>query len=207
MLDLVNDNYQEFLTLGSRLKGGDEKVEEVRVSLLGFEGDVEGLRRKVEERRKEVEGLVAERRKIRRNVQLGRGLLEVEEKVGELEGKLMVGSTEDSDAINFDSSESEDDEESVDGVAIPTPRLKRRVQQYLWIRRTMEKLGVDHPFLVQLEERVLRIRQTILLDLSTALGQKGQWRDRDKGRMLTVVSLYGDMGEAEEAIKLLQLPR
>ena len=35
LLDLVNTNYEQFLSLGSDLKGGEEKVEDVRVGLLG----------------------------------------------------------------------------------------------------------------------------------------------------------------------------
>jgi hypothetical protein len=36
LLDLVNSNYQDFLNLGNSLHGGEEKVEEVRIGLLGF---------------------------------------------------------------------------------------------------------------------------------------------------------------------------
>ena len=56
LLDLVNTNYEQFLSLGSDLKGGEEKVEDVRVGLLGFKRGVEDVRGKVRERRGEVEG-------------------------------------------------------------------------------------------------------------------------------------------------------
>ena len=54
----MNEKYQDFLSLGSSLRGGEDKIEEVRLGLLGFRRDVEGLRDMVEERRKEVEGLL-----------------------------------------------------------------------------------------------------------------------------------------------------
>ena len=54
LLDLVNSNYQDFLGLGSSLKGGDEKVEEIRVGLLGFQKDVEGIRTNIEQREEDV---------------------------------------------------------------------------------------------------------------------------------------------------------
>src|SRR5580700_8340667 len=46
LLDLVNTNYEEFLSLGSDLKGGEEKVQDVRVGLLGFKRGVEDVRAK-----------------------------------------------------------------------------------------------------------------------------------------------------------------
>ncbi|MCJ1310696.1 hypothetical protein MMC25_004362 [Agyrium rufum] len=234
LLDLVNDNYQEFLTLGSRLKGGDEKIEEVRLGVLGFRGDVEGLKDKVRERKDEVEGLVEERRRIGVQMRTGRRLLEVGERVEELERKLMVvgggpitgkktnvgtsaaeeGMEDDQEldgdldlsSSNEDDSEEEEDDD-LEGNAIPIGRLTRRVEQYNDINRLIDKIGPEHPFLVSLEERIIRIRQTLLLDLRTALGAKGEWKKRDKERMLKVVKLYGDMGEADEALRVLQTGR
>ena len=113
LLDLVNDNYQDFLSLGSSLKGGEEKIEEVRVGLLGFKRDVEGLKEKVKSRRLEVGNLVDERRRIRKEVQLGRSLLEVDQRLEELEERLMVASNGATGFENgnegFDFSESDDE--------------------------------------------------------------------------------------------------
>ena len=65
LLDLVNENYTDFLSLGSTLKGGEEKVEEVRVGLLGFQRDVNGIKAAVTNRKEEVRGLVGERKQFR----------------------------------------------------------------------------------------------------------------------------------------------
>ena len=206
LLDLVNENYQDFLSLGSSLQGGEEKVEEVRVGLLGFRRDVEGLKRKVEGRRSKVEELVEQRKRIRKEVQLGRGLLEVEEKVEELEARLLVASSsertkKDEDDAGISDSD-EESEEDINGV--PTSRLKRHAQRFLYIQQLVERIGPEHPFLIKQKERILRLRQTVLLDLSNALKQMPSSSDGDKGRLMRILGIYRDLGESGEALKVLR---
>lgn len=88
LIDLVNDNYQDFLSLGSTLSGGDDKVEDVRVGLLGFQRDVSGVRDKIDARQKDVGQLLAEKKELRRQVAHGRTLLDIDEKLDDLEIKL-----------------------------------------------------------------------------------------------------------------------
>jgi hypothetical protein len=66
----VNTNYEQFLSLGSDLKGGEEKVEDVRVGLLGFKRGVEDVRGKVRERKLEVEGLLGEKKSVSKEIAL-----------------------------------------------------------------------------------------------------------------------------------------
>lgn len=202
----MNENYSDFLSLGSSLQGGEEKVEEVRVGLLGFRRDVEGLKGKVEGRRREVEGLVEERKRIREEVQLGRGLLEVEEKVEELEARLMVASSrEHTQKDEEDAGISDSDEESEEDTnRVPTSRLKRHAQRFLYIQQLVERIGPEHPFLVKQEERILRLRQTVLLDLSNALKQMPSSSDEDKERLMRILGIYRDLGASGEALKVLR---
>ncbi|KAK5080027.1 hypothetical protein LTR70_009037 [Exophiala xenobiotica] len=93
LLDLVNDNYADFVDVGARLRGGEERIEEVRVGLLGFRGDVGSVAERVGERAEVVRGLVGEMRGLRRSVGVGRRLLEVEERLGGLERRVGVKST------------------------------------------------------------------------------------------------------------------
>ena len=88
LLDLVNDNYTDFLSLGERLKGGEEQIEEIRVGLLGFRGDVSGVRSAVAGRAEGVRELLQEKRTLREELVVGRRLLEVEERLGGLESRL-----------------------------------------------------------------------------------------------------------------------
>lgn len=195
--------------MGSSLKGGDEKVEEVRLGLLGFRREVEGLRVKVDSRRGEVEGLVGERKRIREQIQVGRQLLEVETKIGELESRLMLASTgarkaeEDGEASDVDNSDEESEEEG-EGNGITVSKLRRHMEQYMYIRRLLEKIGDVHPFLVKQEERVLRLKQTVLLDLNSALKQADAGGEERRGDLLKLLGIYKQMGQANEAMKVLK---
>ncbi|CAD6572518.1 MAG: hypothetical protein ASARMPRED_005426 [Alectoria sarmentosa] len=209
LLDLVNENYQDFLSLGSSLKGGDEKVEEVRLGLLGFRREVEGLRGKVDRRRKEVEELVEERKRIRDSVQVGRRVLEIERRIGELEGRLMLAPTgtrkveANEEEIDVSDSEEESDEET-ESNAIGIPRLRRHMEQYMYIKGEMKRTGSEHPFLVKQEERVLRLKQTVLLDLNSALKQAVAGGEDMKAVLLKLLEIYKQMGEESEAIQVLK---
>ena len=209
-MDLVNENYQDFLSLGSSLRGGDQVVEEVRVGLLGFRRDVESLKGKVEGRKTEVAVLAEERKRIRKEVQTGRALLEIGQRVEELEKRLMVvssgvkvGTSEDDDLYGLDDSEEDSDEEGVDN-AMSTSRLQRHVHQFLHIKRLMARVPSDHPFLIQQQERMMRLRNTLLLDLTSALTQVVPVDDLDKERLLKIASIYREMGEGDEALKVLR---
>ena len=195
--------------MGSSLKGGDEKVEEVRLGLLGFRREVEGLKGKVEGRKQEVVELVEERKRIRERVQVGRRLLEIDLKIGDLEGRLMLASTgprevegNEEGVVLGESDEESDEEQETDGVSIL--RLRRHMEQYMYIRGLVEKTGPEHPFLVKQEERVLRLKQTVLLDLKTALKQTIAGGEDMRGSLLKLLGIYRQMGEASEALQVLK---
>ena len=210
----MNENYADFVGLGSDLRGGGEKVEEVRVGVLGVRRGVEGLVGLVGERRAEVEGLVGEMRRVGRERRVGRGLLVVEGGLAKLEERLGVergrGAGEgDGDKLGgfSEGGGSDDDEEEEEGGqegGVSVMRLQRNVEQFVKVKRVVERIGADHPFLVKQENRVLRIRQTLLLDLGSALRQMDLVNEQDKGRTLNILGLYRDMGETEEALLVLK---
>ncbi|KAL8719330.1 MAG: hypothetical protein Q9225_003651 [Loekoesia sp. 1 TL-2023] len=206
LLDLVNDNYQDFLSLGSSLQGGDEKVEEVRLGLLSFRREIEGLKSKVDERKREVEDLVAQRKEIRRQMQLGRALLDVNYRLGELERSLMVASNEASrdpqaNDVEQDISDGDDESDEDQEGDVSTSRLDRHVRQYLLIRRAMERIGLEHPHIINQDARITRLKNTILLDLGNALKQTG---GGDKEQTTKLLAAYRDLGESREAVKILK---
>lgn len=211
LLDLVNENYQDFLSLGQSLKGGEEKVEEVRVGMLGFRRDVEGLRSRVLERKVEVGTLIQERASIRKETVIGRKLLEVDQRLEELEARLLVhnvngpsnGIGEDDVGLGLTDSDEDSDEEGV-GNAMSTSRLQRHVRQYIYIKRLVEWTGADHPFLRRQEERLLRLRNTLLLDLSTAMKQAKRGDEQSKTRMVKIMGIYREMGEERDALRVLE---
>lgn len=217
LLDLVNENYQDFLSLGTALRGGEEKVEGVKVGLLSFRRDVQSIRDKVEERRREVEGLLNEKRQLRSNVDIGKNLLDYADRVEELEHRLMIEdkaashvpqgddeSDAESDLYGNGSDGSDDDEELADGTApISLKRLERHVQKYVFLNSIAATVGKEHPFILAQQPRVSKIKSTVLLDLRTALEQAGHVGD-NRDRTMAVLRLYELMGEDVSAIAALK---
>ena len=211
LLDLVNSNYQDFLGLGSSLKGGDEKVEEVRVGLLGFRKEVEGARKSVLGKEEEVQKLVDERVEVRKQIAFGRQLLDVEAKLSVLEEQLMVESAGKSetaangDAVDIsDSEETSDEDEDETRQFMSISKLRKHVHQYLLIRKLSEGIGTGHPFLVAQEPRLIKLRNTLLLDLSTALRQAKGAGAAGLDRTMKIMGIYRHMDEATEAVKVLK---
>lgn len=186
LVDLVNDNYSDFLNLGSSLQGGEEKIEEVRVGLLGFERDVKSLREKVQGERTRVAELVAEKKQIMREVNVGRGLLEIDRRLKELEYELgpkqrpravaeaagdedepgdkdQWGAEWDDEVVDLDDEEYEREEGD-----IPT-RLKGKIERYLTVKVLIQRFGKEQPFLAAEQGRMRKARETVLLDIDAAI--------------------------------------
>ncbi|KAJ5378967.1 hypothetical protein N7509_012086 [Penicillium cosmopolitanum] len=217
LLDLVNENYQDFLSLGTALRGGEEKIEGVKVGLLSFQRDVQSIRDKVEARRREVEGLLNQKRQLRTHADIGKDLLDYADRVEELEYRLMIknestarditeddGSDSESDVYGTDSDDS-DEEELGDGAApVSLKRLQRHVQKYVFLTSIATRVGESHPFLLAQQPRVGKIKSTVLLDLKTALEQASHAGAKRDARTMAVLRLYDFMGEDVSAILALK---
>jgi len=210
LLDLVNTNYEQFLSLGSDLKGGEEKVEDVRVGLLGFKRGVEDVRGKVRERKVEVEELLKDKRSVSQQIALGRKLLEVDSRLEDLEDRLMVASLgRPVNGVDDDSwSDSEDEEDEEAGTeetsGTSTSKLQRLVLDFRSLEHLTTAAGANHPFILAQESRISRVRNTILLDLNTALKQAASVGEGGKTRLVRIMVMYQTMDAAEEAIKVLK---
>ncbi|KAF2754055.1 hypothetical protein EJ05DRAFT_480051 [Pseudovirgaria hyperparasitica] len=177
------------------------------MGLLGFEKDIEAVKKSVQEKKSQVEEALDERRRVGRYMQVGKALLEYHERLLELERRLLVNSEEKNQDDESESEESSEDEDD-DTALMSLWRLRRHVRQYLVLREISTQLGVDHPFLVAQEARILKVRYTLLLDLSTALKQAQATGRSADARVLSVMSVYRDMDEGGEAVKVFQsLPK
>lgn len=221
LLDLVNENYGDFLSLGSALRGGDEKVEEVRVGLLSFKRDVQAMRDKLEARRTEVEQLLKEKRRLRENANLGKLLLDFADRIEELELRLMIrdarnlqDTTDEFDTesdLSGSESDGSDDGGFPDGSAtapvVSLKKLEHHIQKYVYLTTLSARIGNDHPFLLSQKRRMAKIRSTLALDLKAALKQtKNAGKKRD-AKELTVLSLYNLIGEDVNSVSGLKNPR
>lgn len=225
LLDLVNENYQDFLSLGSALKGGEEKIEEVRVGLLGFQRDVGTIRDRVESRRLELESLLSEKKRLRSQTNVGKALLDVAERIEELEQRLMIAEPEkpelaspdeletDLDILDTETeeSESEDDDQDDDDelgdetdttAVVPLKRLEQNIQKFVYITILSERIGNTHPFLINQQPRILKIKATLLLDLNAALEQAKQAGEKKDARVLKIMRLHNLIGEEAGALRV-----
>ncbi len=194
------------MSLGSSLRGGEEKIEEVRLGLLGFQRDVEGVKAIIDGRRKETEALINQRKEIRRQMQVGRALLDIDQRLCELEQSLMMtsnGSPTNNVEPDIDHEISDSGEESDEGHEgdMWISRLARHTQQYLLAQQIMKRVGSDHPFVVRQEARMTKVKNTILLDVGNALKQAG---GQDTEYLMKILAIYRDLGESQEASKVLK---
>lgn len=217
LLDLVNENYQDFLSLGTALRGGEEKVEQFRVGLLAFQRDTQSIRDRVESRRQDVEQSLKEKRHLRKETNIGHALLDYADRVEELEQRLMIGDgphhEDSSDDIDSESEADSESDESNDGKSdeaapsVSLKKLKHHIQKYAYLTSLAERIG-DHPFLLNQQPRIAKIRSTVLLDLKAALEQAKQPGGTSDVKTLAVLRLYNLMGEetsAATALKNLRL--
>ena len=204
----MNSNYQDFLNLGNSLHGGEEKVEEVRVGLLGFRKEVIGLKDVVEQRELEVGQLLQERRDARTKIELGRRLVDYDARLKELESELVI-ETSGKEMIILgdevsDSDEDEDEDEEDEGsYGVSIAKLRRNAVQYRLILGLEKGLG-EHPFIAAQGPRMAKVRSTLLMDLSTALQQAKSAGTTGSGRVMKVMKIYADMEESAEAVKVLK---
>ena len=209
LLDLVNENYQDFLTLGSSLKGGDDKVEDAIFGLLSFRKEIANLKGKVEERKLDVQDLVEKRKQIREEVQLGRQLLRLNERINDLERRLMLASIESPQDHRADTnrepsvSEGESEEDG-DADTVGLPKLRKHAESLAYIDMLKNKIGGQHPFIVNQEERLSRLRQTVLLDLNNALKSLVVHGVDNGPSLLGLLTIYNRIGEANEAVAVLR---
>lgn len=208
LLDLVNANYEQFLSLGSNLKGGEERLEDVRMGLLGFKRSVSDVREKVGARKSEIQGLLEEKLDVSKQIGLGRKLLEFNARLVELEDSLMIDSSGQTISRSPEStwSDSEDEREADDEAStmgIDIGKLHRLADNFRSIEQLTKNIGIQHLFISSQQPRVMRIRNTIILDLTTSLKQT-QLTEKGKNKLLKILGIYGDLGAAEDAIKTLK---
>ncbi|KAK4239388.1 oligomeric Golgi complex subunit 2 [Achaetomium macrosporum] len=227
LLELVNANYTAFLSLGDELKGGEERVEDVRVALLGFRRAVEELQGRVRERRVEAGKLNRELGEVKGAVELGRRMLELDERVAGLEGRLVVGSIGkggnkhvdgkkgedgddeedwggDLDSLGSDEEEEEEDDGGVGFISSSPSKLAALAGEYVVVEKIAESVGRDLPFVKKMEERMARCRNTILIDLSTALREARKAGLEGQGRVLKYLETYRVLDAQTDAVKVLK---
>ncbi|CAD6500315.1 BgTH12-07493 [Blumeria graminis f. sp. triticale] len=213
LLDLVNINYEKFLSLGSNLRGGEERLEDVRMSLLGFKRGVSDVRGKVCSRKEEVEGLLKEKTHVMREIMMGRDLLEVDARLEDLEDSLILSSLDPTVSMLGDAEDQIDAEsETKDQLSLSKLNLTGTTSKNLHYCATdfrslealIEKIGIDHPFIVTQQSRIKHLKDEIIFNLSTALKQIASLIVDDKTSLITILRAFDDLGEASKAVSIIK---
>ncbi|KAI2613346.1 oligomeric golgi complex component, COG2-domain-containing protein [Hypoxylon sp. NC1633] len=203
LLELVNSNYTSFLSLGDELKGGEERVEDVRVALLGFRRAVEEIKGHVRERGSEVAALNKDLSGVRGEIESGRKMLELDERISLLEGRLAIGSTRpDSDDSDGDEEEASDEPEGTVGSS--SAKLAQLASEYVTVDGLANEIGRETPFVRKIEERLIRCRNTIVLDLGTALKEAKTAGVRGQAKLLKLMGIYSLLDAQVEAVHALK---
>ncbi|KAI0005777.1 oligomeric golgi complex component, COG2-domain-containing protein [Xylariaceae sp. FL0662B] len=208
LLDLVNTNYTSFLGLGDELQGGGERVEDVRVALLGFRRAVDEIRGRVRERAAGVHGLSRELAGVVAEVEMGRKMVELDERVGMLEGRLAIagGAGAGPESDDDDEEESEEDEDGMPpGTVGSSPaKLAQLANEFMTVEELADDIGREAPFVRKMEERMTKCRSTILLDLNTALKEAKRAGVAGQARLLKLMGIYSLIDAQAEAVKTLK---
>lgn len=206
LLELVNANYTAFLSLGDELKGGEDRVEDVRVGLLGFRRQVEEVQGRVKGRKEDVQKVGSELRGVRREVEVGRQMLELDDRLEALAGRLERNGAEDSS--DDDEKEEEAGEDGHGDEASFTSRspalLMELAQELNAIYKLADVVGRDTPYVKKTEERISRCRNTLLLDLASSLREARKTGERGRHRVFKLLGVYRLLGAHAESVRILK---
>ncbi|KAL7275221.1 hypothetical protein RUND412_001836 [Rhizina undulata] len=199
LVELVDRDYADFVGLGSSLQGGEGKVEDLKVGLMGFRREIEGVVGKIEGVRVEVERELRRKETVRKEKMLARNLLSLSQRLDELSSLLLLD--EDPQKKSAPLPPLLDDGEGLTSLK----RLRKLVAAYLFItQHLMRKLPPveEHPFLRAQRPRMEKVRATILLDLGSAL--KEERAKEEEGKVLELMELFARLGAEGEAVKVFR---
>ncbi|RPA73506.1 hypothetical protein BJ508DRAFT_419024 [Ascobolus immersus RN42] len=180
LLELVNRDYGDFVGLGTSLAGGEGKVEDLRLGLLGFRRKVEGSKAEVESLMGELDQSVKEMRSVLKEKEEVRRLIDIDRRLSELEQWGKSGYEE---------------EEGLEG-------LREAVDKWCVIEVLVGKCKKGDEFVKSLASRRVKTRERIVKKLGDLL-----WEVRKEGNdggLLEVLGLFDAMEEREEPARVLR---
>ncbi|KAI5841185.1 oligomeric golgi complex component, COG2-domain-containing protein [Morchella snyderi] len=202
LVELVNRDYVDFIGLGSSLNGGDGRVEDLKMGLWGFKRDIEGVVGRIGEVVEEVERELKAREDIRADKTIARTLLALSQRLDELSSLLLLdGSTPaDSASLLFDG---DGDEGGAGGDGLTSiGRLRKIVSGYRHVvQHLLPHVPAHHPFLKAQLPRIAKVKNTLLLDLRSALKES---KLGDVEKTIVVMGFYADLGAESDAVKVLR---
>ncbi|KAK6339428.1 hypothetical protein TWF718_008844 [Orbilia javanica] len=210
LVELVNRDYADFVGLGSSLRGGEGKVNDLKLGVMGFAREIEGVKEKVVKAADEMEKDMAVKKEVTRKKALARNLLTLDARLLQLESLLLLRGQQEADdhVITLDL------DETSNSSLTSLPRLQKLVTSYLYIKHVLSKVPPAHPFVKAQGGRLKKTRQTLSDDLSRALKEcRAELKDEElgederkelEGRLVEILKLWSEVGETRDAVKALK---
>ncbi|KAF3926662.1 hypothetical protein ABW21_db0201417 [Orbilia brochopaga] len=218
LVELVNRDYADFVGLGGSLRGGEDRVNDLKLGVMGFAREVEGVKSTVAKVADEMERGMQAKKAVAYKKALARNLIAIETRLSHLEALLLlndsIDSTTDATATLLYTLDAGEDDDTAASSLTSLPRLQKLVTSFQYLLHLLGKVPDTHPFVVAQQTRISRARQTISDDLSRALKEcRGEMKDEEltedergalEKRLVDVLRLWGDVGSTENAIKVLK---
>ncbi|KAK6498650.1 hypothetical protein TWF481_011230 [Arthrobotrys musiformis] len=211
LVELVNRDYADFVGLGSSLRGGEGRVNDLKLGVMGFAREIEGVKEKIVKVAGEMEKDMAVKKEVARKKALARNLLTFDARLSQLESLLLLKGQQEA---HDDHILTLDLDETSNSSLTSLPRLQKLVTSYLYLKHVLSKIPPTHPFVKAQGGRLKRARQTLSDDLSRALKEcRAELKDEElsedekkdlEGRLVEILKLWSEVGGTGDAVKTLK---
>ena len=203
---LVNTNWAEFLSLGVGLRGGEEKMEGVRVAVLGLKRGLEETRAGVKARRDETARLCGELGDICSAKETARSMMQLADGVVQLESRLGTSSSGGGYYTDTDSDPEDRKDEYEEGrwIGVSSDKLKDVALDLVRLEDIAEKIGKHVPLVKSMCQRIDACRESLLLDVWTGLKEARQAAGGGKARLMDYLKIYNILGAQADAVDKLR---
>ncbi|KAK9321716.1 oligomeric golgi complex component, COG2-domain-containing protein [Lipomyces orientalis] len=154
LVELINRDYADFVGLGKSVSGGSGKVDDMKLVVIGFRREVEGISSRLKSVIEEMDELLQRKRTLREKENLGRSLISYALGLQALEIALHIDSSSAADSTGLE-----------DTYPTPASRLKSLTAQYHSARQRLKNLPKNHPFVVAQDCRIGRIRKELIEEI------------------------------------------
>ncbi|EPS37746.1 hypothetical protein H072_8614 [Dactylellina haptotyla CBS 200.50] len=210
LVELVNRDYADFVGLGSSLRGGEGKVNDLKLGVMGFAKEVQTVKDKVVKVAGEMEKEMTVKKEVVKKKALARNLLTFETRLSQLESLLLIKDQQVDEAILY----TLDLDDTSNSSLTSLPRLQKLVTSFLYLQHVLGKIPPGNPFVKAQSDRVEQARQTLSDDLSRALREvRVELKDEDltqeertklEKRLVDIMKLWSDVGNTEDAVRALR---
>ncbi|KAL1917277.1 uncharacterized protein VTP21DRAFT_4933 [Calcarisporiella thermophila] len=199
LVELINNDYADFINLSMNLKGVDVGIEDIRKPVLGMRKDVQAMKGKFEGVISILESKLAYRASIREKMSVLQLMLNINDSVTKVENLLL---------INLGASEENHVYADKTGDNM-TKRIERVAVEYNQMQYLVNK-GKGLPFVENIEWRIARIIDSLQSNLSSALREALQALRKDPkdtaskdalAQCLRTYALIDHSSAAEEVIR------